>query len=262
MPKIAIGDAEFYYELEGKGKPLVLIAGYACDHTVWMPIVGLLKEHFRVLTFDNRAVGQTVDSGKPLNVSLMAEDVIALTEALGLTHPHIVGQSMGGNIAQSIAARFGDKIDRLVLMATTFKWRKAVLLAMESLLDMRKSGAPFDFTFQSLLPWLFGENFLSNPQNIEHFKELLLQNPFPQSLVNQERQCAVLRSFEGKVQLSSIRAPTLIIHGEEDTLVLPYEAEEMKNLILHAQLTQLPCAHVMAAELPERLTRTLLSFLA
>ena len=125
MPKIKANNATFYYELVGKGQPIILIAGYTCDYSTWQLMMEQLSNHFQVLVFDNRGIGQTTDTNEPLSAELMAEDVIALSEQLHLDKPHIVGQSMGGTIAQTIAAKFPDKINKLCLLTTSAKWRHA-----------------------------------------------------------------------------------------------------------------------------------------
>lgn len=93
MPNINVNNAGFYYELHGKGQPLILIAGYGANGRSWMPIVNALSQHFQVVIFDNRAGGQTTDDGVTLTVELMAQDVMALSDALNLKKPHIVGRS-------------------------------------------------------------------------------------------------------------------------------------------------------------------------
>ena len=112
MSKIKLNNANFYYELHGKGHPLILIAGYSGDHLVWMPLLENLSKQFQVLLFDNRGVGQTTDDGRPLSAELMAQDVVALADALDLKKPHIVGQSMGGTIAQRVATHHSEKINK------------------------------------------------------------------------------------------------------------------------------------------------------
>ena len=106
MPKILVNNAEFYYELNGTGQPLILISGYTCNHNFWHPILDTLSSKFQVLTFDNRGCGKTKDNSQPLLAKLMADDVMALAKALGLKKPHIIGQSMGGTIAQTVASNY------------------------------------------------------------------------------------------------------------------------------------------------------------
>ena len=103
MPILHANNADFYYELHGTGKPVILIAGYTCDYSAWEMLLENLTRHFQVLTFDNRGVGQTTDHNAPLSAELMAQDVIALADQLNLAKPHIIGQSMGGCQSQRMS---------------------------------------------------------------------------------------------------------------------------------------------------------------
>jgi len=76
MATLEINNAQFYYELYGKGEPLILISGYSGNGNSWAPLIPKLSEHFQVLTFDNRGVGKTIDSSQYLSIELMADGVI------------------------------------------------------------------------------------------------------------------------------------------------------------------------------------------
>lgn len=64
MATAKFNDIEIYYEIYGKGRPLVLISGYTCDHTFWNGMLDKLSQQFQVLVFDNRAIGKSKDEGK------------------------------------------------------------------------------------------------------------------------------------------------------------------------------------------------------
>ena len=107
------------------------------------------------MTFDNRGVGQTEDDGRPLSAELMADDVVALIKELGLKKPHLIGISMGGTIAQSVASRYGDQISKLVIHVSCPKWRQAMLDGLGSLLRLRELGLEFEEVFRATLPWMY-----------------------------------------------------------------------------------------------------------
>lgn len=74
-----------------------------------------LATRFQVLIFDNRAIGQTKDNNTPFTLEIMAEDTMALVQQLGLENPVILGQSMGGAIAQIIAKNYATQINKLII---------------------------------------------------------------------------------------------------------------------------------------------------
>ena len=106
MGFIISGNLKLYYQSHGVGEPIIFISGYCSDHQFWKLYTEKLSKQYQVIVFDNRAVGQTEDDGGLLSVQLMADDVAALISKLKLDKPHIIGMSMGGTIAQYLAANY------------------------------------------------------------------------------------------------------------------------------------------------------------
>lgn len=261
MPILKINNANFYYELHGSGQPIIFISGYACDHTAWIPLLEAFAKKFQILIFDNRAVGQTKDDNNTLTANKMAQDVIDLAAQLELKNPHIIGHSMGGAIAQSVASLFPEKIGKLCLLNAAAKWRKAVEMAFKSLLDMREKNIDINIQIETVLPWLFGEKFLENEINCVGFKEGILKNPHPQSFNDQARHFKMLEQFDGTTNLKKIQASTLVVCGSQDIITLPQEAEFVASNIPNAKLLKLDCGHSVMYEVPEQLVRVLMEFL-
>lgn len=260
MPFVKANNANFYYELHGKGQPVILISGYTGDHLVWLPILEGLIQHFQVLIFDNRAVGQTTDTGEPFLVETLAKDVIAIADQLDLKNPHIVGQSMGGSIAQVVAGAYPEKIGDLALLTSSAKWRVSTMRGFKSLLMMREQNVNFDIIFDNLISWVFSDLFLKNENDVEIFKQAVLENPYPQTLADQTRQFNMLKAFDGNTSLQRIRARTLIVNGVEDVVSLPYESRHLASEIMGAKQAEFDCAHGIMYEVPEKLVSTLVEF--
>ena len=261
MPNINVNNASFYYELHGKGQPLILIAGYGANGRSWMPIVNALSQHFQVITFDNRAGGQTTDNGVTLSVELMAQDVIALSDALNLKNPHIVGRSMGGTIVQSIAANFPDKIGKIGILVSSAKWRKATLMSINAFIKMNEQNIDSEICNEMELSWGFGNQFLLDQKSSELLKQAAQNNPYTQSISDQKRQFNVLEKFDGTTELNKIKAPTFIAYGAEDLLALPQESKFLASQIPHAKLVKFECGHIIVMEQTKKLTKELIDFL-
>src|SRR5262245_57316151 len=103
MPRLQAHGIEIFYDVHGAGEPLLLIAGFACDHTIWSAVCPLLASRYRVIVFDNRGVGQTSAPEAAMTIPQMAEDAAGLLDGLGLGRVHVAGHSMGGMIAQELA---------------------------------------------------------------------------------------------------------------------------------------------------------------
>jgi len=261
VASIKINNADFYYELHGEGHPLVLIAGYNCDHSFWLPLLDKLCKNFQVLIFDNRAVGRTIDENIPLTAELLAHDVISLADQLNLKNPHIVGHSMGGSIAQLVAVLYPEKINKLGILCSTAKWREAVLLCMRSSLAMREKNIDMNLILDSVVPWIFGNEFLKKADNIALFKQMTLQNPYFQTLNNQMRQYYLLQQLDVRDLINKIQTPTLVAYGTEDILALPYESQYLSKTIPNAQLMEFECAHGVVFEVTDKIANALVNFL-
>ncbi len=119
MPSARVPEVELYYEANGVGAPLVLIAGFGASSVIWQPdFLNGMARSFRVITFDNRGTGRSDKPDAPVTVAQMADDAVGLLGSLGIGRVHVMGVSMGGFIAQELALRRPDAVDRLVLRCT------------------------------------------------------------------------------------------------------------------------------------------------
>jgi pimeloyl-ACP methyl ester carboxylesterase len=107
------------YRSLGSGQPLLFIMGYASSQDLWPPaLVDDLARHYRVITFNNAGIGGTAALPAPLTVTQMASQTAAFLAALHLSHVDVFGWSMGGMIAQALAATHPSDVNRLILAST------------------------------------------------------------------------------------------------------------------------------------------------
>jgi pimeloyl-ACP methyl ester carboxylesterase len=116
---VKAGQGTIGYRAVGKGPPLVLIMGLSGTMDAWPPsFVDRLTRGRRVIAFDNEGIGRTTLGPAPLTISRMADGTASLIRALRLKRADVLGWSMGGMIAQSLASRHPKLVRRLVLCAT------------------------------------------------------------------------------------------------------------------------------------------------
>ena len=147
MPKIKTNNIELYYEVYGAGQPLVLISGLGYPLWQWHKMVPFLAEHFQVITFDNRGVGQSDKPAGPYTAQMLATDTAGLLDALGIEKAIIAGHSMGGFVAQAMALDFPQKVAKLILCSTNFGGPHHVTVtpeAMKVLTDVTDSESSDD----------------------------------------------------------------------------------------------------------------------
>ncbi|GAB3796058.1 hypothetical protein GCM10027605_03210 [Micromonospora zhanjiangensis] len=110
-----VNGINLYYETHGAGRPMILLHGGLMSGESFGPILPSLTDHHQVVLVDLQGHGRTADIDRPLDVALMADDIAALIDHLGLDRPDVVGFSLGGGVALQVAARHPGKVRRLVM---------------------------------------------------------------------------------------------------------------------------------------------------
>jgi len=116
-----VNGINLYYETHGNGPPLILLHGGLGSGEMFGPVLPLLAERHQVVVADLQGHGRTADIDRPLDVRLMAGDIAALVDHLGLAKPDVVGYSLGGGVALQTAARYPAKVRRLVLVSANLR---------------------------------------------------------------------------------------------------------------------------------------------
>jgi pimeloyl-ACP methyl ester carboxylesterase len=109
-----INGLNLYYETHGKGRPMILLHGGLGSGEMFGPIIPTLAEKHQVIAPDLQGHGRTADIDRPIDIRLMADDIAALIDHLGLDKPDVVGYSLGGGVAFMTAAKYPDKVGKLV----------------------------------------------------------------------------------------------------------------------------------------------------
>ena len=237
-------------EYESFGNPadptILLIMGLGAQLTLWpLPFVEALVERgFHVVRYDNRDVGLStkLDHARPPRIGMlvlqrllrlrprvpytisdMAADAAGLLDALGIEKAHIVGALMGGMIAQVFAATYPDRTLSLTsIMSTTGNPRlsRASREAMDVLINRPKTD-----DFEALVAHgvraskvLAGPAFPVEPEVLEaRVRETIQRSNYPDGFARQV--AAIVADGDRRERLKTIKAPAVVIHGTDDTLV-------------------------------------------
>jgi 3-oxoadipate enol-lactonase len=256
---------ELFYEVHGDGPALVLLMGIGYDSSLWMlQQVPVLCSQFRVIILDNRDAGRSSRADHPYTIADMADDVAGLLDALGIPRTHLLGLSMGSMIGMEFALRHADRLDRLVLAGPGAAPARSAVDPI-SIWNWVKANDPSGEVFGGQqLTWLFSSAFLRNRAAVQDTIALLASNPNPVDPEAYDRQAQAYLHFDALDRLGGIKAPTLVIVGEQDLLTPPWIAYEVASGIPGAQFkiaTGGGSSHLVPLERPDEFNQLVMDFL-
>ena len=283
MPKTTANGIEIHYEEHGKPEDpaMLLIMGFGAQLTLWPDeLVDELVGHgFRVIRYDNRDIGlsQKFDGVMapglvkmtlmskigltprvPYTLADMAADGIGLLDALGIDRAHIVGASMGGMIAQHVAAKYPDRCLSFTQVFSTTgnpKLPPAKKEALQALVTRPKSDAEEELVSHGImLARTIGSPGYPSPE--ERLRERTLTSVrrsfYPEGPTR--HLSAIVADGDRSSMLGDIRVPTLVLHGEDDPLVPCEGGKHTAECIPNAKLKTIPgWGHDLPLELVDEL---------
>lgn len=263
MAFVRVNDTTLYYQLMGNGKPLIFISGLGLDHATWLPVLDEFTQHHQVLIFDNRGVGQSDTPDHPYTIEMMAEDTFQLMQALQIEKADIVGHSMGGAIAQNLAIKYPQVVDRLVLYASAAKMPARSTLPFTVQFHLWQQNTDMGLLIRNILPWLYSEELLSSSIKVEAIIEMMKNYPYPQTIEGFHNQALACQALDLRKVIHKIQAQTLVLAGEDDIALPVNESMYLAEQIPNATLTVLAkMAHVFHLEQPQQFTQAVKEFFA
>lgn len=262
MPYLETPTAEIWYEIDGAGPPMLLIAGLASDVASWTPVRGALAERFTLIMPDNRGAGRTrAKRGlRGLSIDDMANDIAALTDHLAIETCVVVGHSMGAAIAVEAALQRPLQFRKLVLAGAAAPNPRASA-AVRSLAEIHaRFGGSAEF-YRALFPWLFAPAFFTNANMVEAAVAASLAYPYsPTTEMFAAQVEAVLRSTRADAPLN---AETLVLAGEMDILFTPNDCRAFAARFPNADFQEIAgAAHSMFWDKPTETAGAIVRFAA
>jgi pimeloyl-ACP methyl ester carboxylesterase len=209
---VPVNGLNMYYEIHGKGQPLVLLHGaFSAIGTSFGQVLPGLAKSRQVVAFELQGHGRTADIDRPLTLEGMAEDVAAALKELGIESADVFGYSNGAAVALRLTVSHPDLVRKLVFASATYTLDGVHAGLMEGLGEMKP-----EMMFGS--PW--HEEYMRIAPHPENFATLFAKK----TQMDKEIQDLPAEAIQ------TIKAPTLLIIGDSD-LVRPEHAVEMFRLL-------------------------------
>ncbi|HET9847534.1 MAG TPA: alpha/beta hydrolase [Candidatus Dormibacteraeota bacterium] len=208
-----VNGLNLYYETHGEGRPLILLHGGLASGEVFAPILPQLAKAHQVITVDLQGHGRTADIERPIDVRLLADDIAALTDHLGLDRPDLVGWSLGGGVALQAASKYPEKFRRLVAVSANI--RPDAIYAEMRVQQGQVNAAAAEFMKDTPMYQLY-ERVAPRPQD------------FPRLLDKMGAWMAT--DFDYTEDVRRLRIPTLIIAADADMAPPSHYVEIFKLL--------------------------------
>ena len=262
MPTLDLDGRTLYYEEHGSGEPLLCITGVAADTLAWTLQLPAFAERHRTIVFDNRDVGQSSEHDEHYEIADMAEDALALADALSLERFHVLGVSMGGAIAQELTLAAPDRV-RTLTLAVSFAGGSRYARALAESWGSRMMALSREKRVDEMLLLTLSEGFFEAEGAVDFVRRMVLQNPNPQSPEAFRRQLGASSRHDARDRLADLALPVHVIGAEHDILIPVWKSAELAELIPGARLTVVERApHGLQLERAQEFNELVLDFIA
>ncbi len=235
---------------EGTGPPLVLIHGTPLDLRAWSGLQPLLRSHFRVISYDLRGHGSARDS-PAFGYPALSRDVIALLDRLGIERAHLLGHSYGGQVAQTAALTYPERVSALTLICTRSSPVAAMGAVAEQVERLDGAGA----VPGTLTRWFSPAAIAEDRPSVRYARSCITD-------IDDRVWASALRTiaaFDVLHRLGDVDVPVHLVAAEHDAISTPAVMGDMTARLRHGRLAVLPGAwHMAPVEFPGRVAELLL----
>ena len=208
-----VNGINLYFETHGAGRPLVLLHGGLGAGEMFGPVLPLLTERHQVVAVDLQGHGRTADIDRPIDVRVMADDIGALIDHLGLERPDVVGYSLGGGVALHTAAKYPARVGRLVAASANIR-RDAIYPEMLEQ-QGQVSAATAEFIKETPMYQLY-QRIAPRPEDFPRLLDKIGES--------------MSKDFDFTEEVRSLQVPTLIVAADADMAPPSHYVEVFKLL--------------------------------
>jgi pimeloyl-ACP methyl ester carboxylesterase len=251
MPKIHTNGIKIFYEWIGEGPPLLLISGLGQSGQFWQSLAPLWSEQFRLLTIDNRGMGQTESSRLPYTIETLAQDTLGLLDALGLESVNLLGHSFGAAVAFEIARRQPRRVQKLMMASALYPGPQFVATSPQTVKAMTTGFGKFKHVIEQGVRVATAPTFpTKQSQLFNQMVEARLQAPSMTGQVARQWAAGMAYLVTDKLK-QPFNTPLSLVYGEHDQIALPTNGQNIQTRVPTAKLHIIPEAgHLLPLEQP------------
>ncbi len=251
------GDATIGYEVDGdpQAPALLLINSIGSTRDMWARQVAAFSSAYRVIRYDARGHGVSSVPRGPYTLAQLGADAVAILDHLNIPAAHVCGISLGGITAQWLGLNVANRVRSLVLANTAARigtlesWTERI-----SLVHQKGMSAVADLAMERWFTTSFRDR---DPETVHAFRAMVQSCPADGYL----GCCAALRDADLRDQISTLRAPTLLIASSADTATPPEGLDFIRERVEGTRLVTLESAHLSNVERADEFTAAVLEFL-
>ncbi|MCT4507876.1 MAG: alpha/beta hydrolase [Tepidibacter sp.] len=258
---------KIYYEIEGKGKPIIFIHGWTCNHEFFRKQVCELSKNYKVITYDLRGHGISEIPENGLTMERLARDLRNLIDYLKLEDVVVAGWSMGTTIILEYIRQFScDKLDKVCFIDMTPKviadsnWNMGLFgefTHQDNLNHIANAAGDWPKLIENFVPSLFATSGCRLKADMDWVYDQVRKNT-PHVVVD----CWISMSNKDyRAELSKIKVPCLVTRGEESAFCTLETVNYMEKEISDAKVINYPkCGHILFMEEPEIFNNDFIEF--
>ena len=279
LEKVHVEDIDVAYKMFGKGDPIILFNGASDSMDAWNPsfLTGLSSNH-TVIVFDQRGIGNSTVGSKPYTYLQLANDTAGLLDALKIPKADVMGYSLGGHIAQAFTISHPDKVNRLILVATTCGGKDGIPKPAEFLklqadtVNKSLQNIPITEELKALNVASLGSGWVKlHPESVDipaNTTSLQQLKPgLPPEIAKKQNSLVIWENtnWSGACDAEAkLAKPTLVIAGTDDNDYMPHgNALILASKIPGAWLVQIKDAgHAVMDQYPAEIGKIVNTFLS
>ena len=208
-----VNGLHMYYETHGSGRPIILLHGGLGSGEMFGPVTGMLAANHQVIVPDLQGHGRTADIDRPIDVKLMADDIAALIDRLGLDRPDVVGFSLGGGVAFFVPSKYPEKVRKLVMASA----------------NIRRDAIPAEMLAQQDQVSAAAAEFMKDTPMYQTY-ERLAPRPGDFGTLLDKVGASMAKDFDFSDEVQALQVPTMIVCADADMAPPSHYVEAFKLL--------------------------------